>query len=302
MKYIIKALSTYIVFVILSLLSGCDVNNEIIDTKSPTIDVEEPMNFDELPAGEFVHFHAGFIDDYELATYNIEIHDNFGGHAHGRKASTANDPGLIKWSYKESFLIPDGLILYQALLEEEIMIPENAMAGPFHFITQAIDKAGNSTSFDNDSAVELEVYITNDSQPVVNITNLDGDELDIEVGVIFMVEGEVTDPTTGEYAGMHSIEVILGEGQEEDNHAHGGRITEEDLIDTYFEEDELAQFMVDDTIIIDKIFETINFNLSQEQHEDLMDQEVDHLVLTISVHDEQGNITINNTEVHVLKD
>lgn len=72
-----------------------------------------------------------------------------------------------------------------------VAIPSETMAGPYHFIVQAIDTEGNSTSFQDGSAIELEIYITNDSQPVVYITNLEGDELEIEAGKIFMVEREV---------------------------------------------------------------------------------------------------------------
>ena len=115
-----------------------------------------------------------------------------------------------------------------------------------------------------------------------------------------MVKGDITDPTTGDYAGMHSVEVILGEDSHgEHDHDHGGRIAEEDLIDELFEEEALAQFMVDDAIILDKIFETINFTLSQEQLDELLAEEIDHLLLTISVHDEQGNIAVSRTAVHI---
>jgi len=282
---------------------ACDSDNDIVDTTAPTIEVKDPAMGEYFDANDYAHFEATFVDDLELATYNIEIHDNFGGHSHGRIAATNDDPSLIKWSYKESFLIPEGLTLFQAELEDEIEIPANVMAGPYHFIVQAIDKAGNATSFQDDSAVELEIYINNDSQSQINITNLEDDELEIEAGLLFMVEGEVSDPTTGEYAGMHSINIYLGEGSHEDHdHNHGGRIAEVDLIDSYFEEAELQQFMVDENIILDKIFEHINFTLSQDELNELVDEEVDYLLLTITVADEQGNITVSNIDVHVHMD
>ena len=144
---------------------SCDDADSLVDLTAPVIEVRNPEYGKLLPAGEFIAFEAGFIDDVELATYNIEIHENFGGHGHGRIAMVNNDPALIKWSFKESFIIPDGLRLFEEVLEDHILIPNNAIAGPYHFIVQAIDKAGNSTSFQNNSAVELEILITNDSQP-----------------------------------------------------------------------------------------------------------------------------------------
>ena len=289
-------------FIISIIASGCD-DLELIDTSSPTVEVGVPVVGEYYMANEYAHFEARFVDDFELATYNIEIHDNFGGHSHGRIAAKYDDPSLIKWSHKQSFLIPSGLTLFQAVLEDEIRVPSNAIAGPYHFIVQAIDKAGNATSFQDDSAVELEVFINNDSQPVINITNLENDELEIEKGVQFVVEGDVTDPTIGEYSGMHSMGLVLGEGLHEDrDHNHGGRIAEEDLINIYFEEQELHQFMVDDTIILEKVFEYINFSLSQEQLDELIAKEIDHLLLTIKVLDEQGNTAISSTDVYVHMD
>lgn len=291
------------IFLALILLAtfACD-DYDLIDTTAPSIEVKIPENLQDIKAGGYARFEAGFIDDFELATYNIEIHENFGGHTHGRKAAIAEDPSLSKWAYKQSFLIPDGLTLFQAVLEEEIEIPSNTLAGPYHFIVQAIDKAGNATSFQDDSAVELEVYITNDSQAVITITNLVEGELELEMGVLLMVQGNVTDPTTGEYAGMHSLSVILGEGNIEHDHDHGGRVADEDLIDVFFEDQELQQFMENDTIILDKVFEYINFTLSQAQLDELISEEIDHLLLTITVFDEQGNIAVSNTDVHVHMD
>lgn len=285
----------------ISLLS-CDSGNDIVDIVAPSIEVEEPVNYGNLIAGENVFFDAKFTDDFELATYNIEIHDNFSGHSHGRIAAISDDPSLSKWAFKESFLIPEDLTLFQAVLEDDIEVPSNALAGPYHFIVQAIDAAGNATSFQDASTAELEVYITNDSQPIINITNLEDNELEMEVDVLFMVEGDVTDPTMGEYSGMHSMSVVLGEGNIAHDHDHGGRVVDEDLIDAFFEEQELQQFMVGDAIFIDNVFEYINFSLSQTQLDELISEELDHLLLQIKVYDEQGNIAISNTDVHVHMD
>jgi hypothetical protein len=291
----------FLMVLIFGLVAGCD-DPDLIDITAPTIEVKVPEQSSNIVVGLYLPFEAAFIDDFELATYNIEIHDNFGGHSHGRLAATNNDPSLIKWAFKQSFLIPDGLTLFQTVFEDEVLIPSNTLAGPYHFIVKAIDKAGNATSFQDDSAVELEVYLTNDSQPIITITNLVNDELEIKVDVVFMVKGDVTDPTMVEYSGMHSMSVVLGEGNVEHDHDHGGRVADGDLIDAFFEEQELQQLMVDDAIILDSVFEYINFSLSQTQLDELISEEVDHLLLQIKVYDEQGNISISNTDVHVHMD
>jgi hypothetical protein len=54
--------------------------------------------------------------------------------------------------------------------------------------------------------------------------------------------------------------------------------------------------------MLDKVFEEINFVLSQGQLDELVAEEVDHLMLMIKVHDEQGNIAVSKTDVHVHTD
>jgi hypothetical protein len=181
-------------------------------------------------------------------------------------------------------------------------VSPNAMAGPYHFIVQAVDMAGNATSYQDASTKEIEMYITNNSQPVINITNLVNDELELEEGIPFRVEGDITDPTSGVYAGMHSLDVMLGEGHEEAHDHDQMRMEVEELIDMYYEGAGLDNFMVNDTIILDLVFGTINFTLSQQQHDDLTGEGIDRLILTIEVRDEQGNLTIHYTPVYVPAD
>lgn len=303
MKNIVHQIIGGILILGITGLFSCGDDGVLLDTTAPTIEMKEPHEAENLPSGEYINFEATLKDDLELATYSLEIHENFEGHAHGRIASQREDPSLLKWSFKESYIVPAGLILYQVVHEDDIEIPENTFAGPYHFIVQAIDASGNATNFQDDSSVELEVYITNDSQPVINITNKENEELDLEEGVLFMVNGDVKDPTLGEYEGMRAIAIVLGEGDHGDHdHNHGGRIAEDDLIDLYLEGDELNQFMVDDAIILDRIFEYIDFTLSQSQLDELIEEEIDHLALSIKVFDEQGNIAVSNTDVHVHMD
>lgn len=289
------------IFVNLLIINGCIFqDSELVDITAPEIEVSYPEEGTHFEAGGFVQFEGTLKDDLELGSYSIDIHDNLDGHGHGRIASPSDDPSLIRWSSKNNYTIPEGYIIYNALHDDDIEIAANALAGPYHFIVQAVDKAGNATSFQDGSTVELEVLITNDSQPVVNIINLQNDELEIEQGVLFMVEGDISDPTIVDYAGMHSMEVSLGEVHEEEhNHDHMRISQDEHLIDEYFEDPELASFMTDGIIQLDQVFEYINFILSQEQYDDLMAENIDHLQLTLEVKDEQGNLTISRTIVHI---
>ncbi len=278
-------------------LSGC--NDDPVDQSAPVIEVSDPVMNEIFAAGSSIPFKARFEDNMELGTYNIEIHDDFDGHSHGRIAARQTDPSLQKWYYDESFEIPEGKSVFDVDLENEIAIPENTLAGPYHFIVQAIDKAGNATAFDDDSSVELSVFISNTTQPQITITNLDAGELHLEEGVLFIVTGEASDATTGTYAGMHAIDVVLGPESEDDQHSHGGRIADENLIEASFEDEQLASLIVDGKIILDKVFEGIGFIPTKTQIDELIADELEHLSLKILVHDEQGNIAISLTPVHL---
>jgi len=284
--------------------AGCIFSTgDTIDITPPEIELIKPIKWQHLPAGDFVEFEATFMDDLELGSYSIDIHDNLEGHGHGRLAQSSNDPDLIRWSFKSNYSIPEGYIMYVAQHNDDIEVSANALAGPYHFIVQAVDREGNATNFQDGSNIEVEVLITNDSQPVVDITNLVEDELQIEAGVVFMVEGSISDPTVGQYAGIHSLEVVLGEDLEgEHDHVHG-RTGEEDheyLIDMDYEGGTLYAFMIDEVIQLDLVFTSINFTLSQETFDELTTEDVDHLILTLKVRDEQGNLTISRTIVHII--
>ncbi|MDZ7608214.1 MAG: DUF4625 domain-containing protein [Cyclobacteriaceae bacterium] len=283
-------------FAVIAGLSGC--GDEEVDVSGPQIEMAEPAMNEFVDAGSAVHFMAEFKDNIELKTYNIEIHDDFDRHSHGRIAAVQADPSLLKWYFEESFDIPEGSREYSVHLESEIVVAENALAGPYHFIVQAIDASGNATSFDDDSNVEVTIFITNNSMPQATITNLEDGELHIAVNQMFMVEGNITDATTGTYAGMHALDIILGEENGDHDHSQGGRLAEEDLIDVTFEEGDLEQFMEGGQIILQKVFESINFKLSQAQLDELTAENVEHLDLKIMAHDEQGNIGISITPVH----
>jgi len=287
----------------MTFLAGCIFGDgDLVDVEPPTIEVIQPESHGYMNAGGYVNFEGIFKDDLELGSYSIDIHDNFDGHGHGRIAIPSDDPALIKWYSKNNYTIPEGMIIFNAQHDDDIEIPANIMAGPHHFIVQAVDKVGNATSYQDGSTVEMEVFITNDSQPIVNITNMVNGELDIEVGVLFMVDGDIIDPTEGVYAGMNSLEVILGEDHDDEhNHDHMRIIQDDhqDLIDEDFVGAELEVFMIEEAIQLEMVFESINFILSQEQYNELLNEGIDHLILTMKVRDEQGNLTISKTAVHI---
>ena len=274
-------------------LTSCDETEEI-DTTAPSIELFEPGAGEQFAAGSNLEVAATFQDNLNLATFSIDIHNNFDGHAHGR---IKTDPSLLKWSFSESFEISGTSA--NITLSDDITIPAEVMAGPYHFIVQALDADGNATSYDDDSTIEIEIYLTNNSMPQIDALNLVDGELEVEPGVPFTIEGIIMDPTpvTSAYAGIHTIAIMLGEDHE-DEHSHdhsSGRLKDEEhLFEVVYEENELAQFETDNGYQLENLMGS--FTLTQAMADAL---ESDHLVLTVQADDEQGNIAISKIPVHI---
>ncbi len=286
----------------ITVFTACSDDEGSTDLTAPVIEVLDPEWGEAFAAGEHIHFDANLSDNDGLASFQVDIHNNFDGHSHGR--STAHDPSLVKFSYLESFDVPSGAKNYNAHLHDDIEIVENALAGPYHLIVNAIDINGNSTSFQDGSTVEIEILITNNSMAIVEVTNMHHGELELEIDEAFEVNGTISDlvPAAGEYAGIDHVEIMLGEEGEHGGHGHShGRIADDDhmLIDVEYEHEDLEEFMEDGVINLAMLFNDINFVLTQEMADELEEEDVDHLELTIKVKDNQGNYTIQRIPVHV---
>ncbi len=97
------------------------------------------------------------------------------------------------------------------------------------------------------------------------------------------------------------MEVLLGEDHEEAHDQHG-RIKQDEhsnLIDVDYEGADLEVFMIDGIIQLDLVFESIDYTLSQQVLDELTSEGIDYLVLNLKVRDEQGNLTISRTIVHI---
>ena len=286
MKYILHSLW------LLSILffAACSEDNDP-DLEAPVIAVEIPENEQRFEAGNNIPFNALYTDNEALSSTNIEIHNAFDDHGHGRKA---DDPSLSKFAYKETFEMPPDKS-YLMDLTNEITIPENAMAGPYHFIVQALDAAGNATSFQDGSNIELTIFLTNNSMAQITIENLENGELEIEIDEPLIVMGTITDPEHPTLHGFEEILITLGEDHE-DEHDHG-RIMEDHLFEIEIHDDEISEYENPDGSL--DIESMIGYTLNASTAAELIAEELDHLTLEISVLDKQGNIAIEIIPVHL---
>lgn len=130
------------------ILSGCNSNEEVIDTEYPVIDItfsdSFPTQCSSIRRGEAFTFKAKFRDNMQLGSFSIDIHHNFDHHTH---STEVNDCGLdvIKTPVKPFFFIknysiPDGLREYVAELTMEV--PADIDAGDYHFTIMLTDEEG----------------------------------------------------------------------------------------------------------------------------------------------------------------
>lgn len=257
-------------------------DDDAVDTTAPTITLDDPVSGEAVAAGTTMEVHGDLEDDVDLATYSISIHNNFDGHSHGRVL-------VSPFTYSKSFEVEGN----DVHMFQEIDIDAEATAGPYHFIVQAIDAAGNSTSFDDDSSVEIEIWITNEEMAHIHIT----DDSDIEIeeleGVVnepLAIYGEVED----ELGTLDHVLIMVGHLEEEEGDHEGhnhGRILEDDHI---FEKE--YEVEGETSVLLQDLLANESIVVSQADLDEL--EEGEHLYLIVRATDEDGNISRNTIEIH----
>ncbi|WP_168191346.1 MULTISPECIES: DUF4625 domain-containing protein [Antarcticibacterium] len=140
----IKLNSILTLLVAALIFTSCSSDDDATpDTQKPTIAIIEPHNDDEIAPGGEIHFEALFSDNVELASYKIEIHDDFDDHTHAQLKSSHD---LNPWSFEQVFQIPAGQRSFEA--EQHIDVPttfngEPISEGIYHLGVYVTDTSGN---------------------------------------------------------------------------------------------------------------------------------------------------------------
>ena len=276
MKKLILSLSVVGLFALMS----CGDDDEVVDVTAPTITLIEPEMGEEFDAGGEIHFDAIFEDDIALSTYNITIHDNFDGHAHGRLSA---EPFAFNQSFTLTGKVDD--------VHEDIAIPAGTTAGPYHFIVEAIDAAGNSTTFVEGSSVEIDIWIRNNEMARVHFEDEAGVEVveyEGEVGMSLKFYGEIED----QVGNLDHITIMVGHLEEGEGSGHNnGRVASEEYI--FKQEFEVAG---QSTVRIEDLLADANIVVTQAHLDEL--EEGEFLYLIVQVEDEDGNISRDYVEIH----
>lgn len=130
-------LKILVVLLTVTVFTACSDDDDALDTEKPSIMLTEPENGEEFEIGGELHFDIELADNQGLASYKIEIHNNFDGHTHSVVKQEEETP----WSYDETVQISGNPLTHDA--HEHIEIPEGIAEGEYHFGIIVVDAAGN---------------------------------------------------------------------------------------------------------------------------------------------------------------
>lgn len=114
----------------------------------PVGEMASPLNCQEFPCGGFIPFTYAFSDDYELGSFNLEVHSNADHHTHSTEAEDCHHEGehedehepVNPWIFNQDYAIPSGKTYYEA--DFRIPIPQDVDPGEYHFMIRVTDASG----------------------------------------------------------------------------------------------------------------------------------------------------------------
>jgi len=124
--------------IIVSLFMTACSDSEKGDTTKPVIELLAPAEGSNLKIGneKGIHLEMNLADNEMLASYKIDIHNNFDGHDHKAEGET------VPFTYNNSWKV-SGKNAY--IHHHEILIPANATPGNYHLMVFCVDAAGNES-------------------------------------------------------------------------------------------------------------------------------------------------------------
>ena len=142
-------------FLLIVFLNSCEKDKEV-DTEKPVIDLSIqdafPINCDTIYFGETFELKVLFMDNVELGSYSIDIHNNFDHHSHSTEVTECHlDPvkePINPFLFIDEYQIPSGQPEFKTNLS--ISIPSgngngDYDEGDYHFFISLTDKEGWSS-------------------------------------------------------------------------------------------------------------------------------------------------------------
>lgn len=247
-------------------LASCSKDEDDAETVKPTIN-SVLINGDdhdiEVQVGGNLQITAELADNENLSQFKVDVHDIFDEHSHGKK-------NVAPWAETATYSISGT----SYSLDETMTVATDATAGPYHAIFRLVDAQGNESDFS-----EIDFIVKNGGEASVNITSPDFSAIQHPAkGSTMSIMGTITDDVD-----IAEIAIVLAE--EGDDHHHGK--TSSTIYDADFDLDGSA-----DT----------SWDFQTDGGVDIMipaDAEDAHYIFTVTVTDNEGNISIFEGEVHI---
>lgn len=112
------------------------------DTQKPIIVLNAPNEGAKLEVGADIHFDMEVSDNEMLGSYKIDIHENSDGHTHSAKKAAALE-NTVEFSFQKQWSLEGKR--NADVHHHEIVIPQNAELGKYHFVVYVLDEAGNQS-------------------------------------------------------------------------------------------------------------------------------------------------------------
>jgi hypothetical protein len=213
------------------IFSSCGEEEEPLDNIKPVIREikinDEDAHHDghdhghekfEMASGAATEVEWEVNDDIELSELRMDIHANFDGHSHGKKAG---DYELFSW---EKIISLSGKLQSGS---ESIDVPNDILGGPYHLDILLLDKTGNVSE-----SVLIDVMITHPSQPTFSLKT-PAEPIVAAKGGNFELTGDVVDDEDLEEV---IIELIPHDGGD---HIFEKEIELKDQVETTYEVKEM---------------------------------------------------------------
>ena len=263
-----KKIWALLLIVPMALVSCSKDDDDNQDTKDPlilelTINEEDYDHDVTVAAGSDMHVEGSFSDNERLGEYKLDIHDNFDGHDHGKTMADWATVVIIPLSGKKDSI------------HEDVAVPSDATAGPYHAVSRLIDAEGNESDF-----IEHRLLITNGSEPMIDMTSPDPDDDDLEwePGMTYDLMGTISD--------AEGIDEVLIKMEEEQGHDHNhGKVADTPLFEADFDLGGVMSwdFQADGMVSISIP--------SDAEHADY--------VLSVMAKDINGNWAVVEAEIHI---
>lgn len=127
--------------------TACSDDDDSLDSEKPVIMLNDPEEGEVFAIGEDLHFDIELTDNQGLASYKVDIHNNFDGHTHSTLPNNGINPinkqeaDEEPWSFNQTFQITGNPRTFDA--HEHIQIPEGVAEGEYHLGIIVVDAAGN---------------------------------------------------------------------------------------------------------------------------------------------------------------